>query len=204
MFRNIRLSACLTALIGSAILAFGLYNIHSCADVTEGGVLGLTLLLEQWPGISPAVSGLVLNALCYLLGYRLLGREFLFYSAVATGGFSLTYAVCEQFPPLWAGLYDLPLVAAVLGAVFVGVGAGLCVRVGGAPCGDDALAMALSRLMRLPIQWVYLMSDLAVLGLSAVYIPWHRLLWSLFSVILSGQIIGFVQRFHLPKNGRKP
>ncbi len=204
MLRGIRLTYCLTALCGSGILAFGLYHIHALADVTEGGVLGLTLLLKHWPGLSPAASGFILNALCYLIGYKLLGREFLLYSAVSAGGFSLCYAVCEQFPPLWPQLYEHPLTAAVLGAVFVGVGAGLCVRVGGAPCGDDALAMALSHVTRLPIQWMYLVSDLLVLGLSSVYIPWDRLLWSLLTVVLSGQIIGLFQRVPLPKNRKKP
>ena len=35
--------------IGSGILAFGLYNIHALSGVTEGGVLGMTLLLNHWP-----------------------------------------------------------------------------------------------------------------------------------------------------------
>ena len=204
MLRKIRLRSGLTAWGGSMILAFGLYHIHALADVTEGGVLGLTLLLEYWPGLSPALSGLLLNGLCFSLGWRVLGREFAVYSAIAVGGFSVTYAVCEQFPPLWPGLYQHPLLAALLGAVFVGVGAGLCVRVGGAPCGDDALAMVLSRLTRLPIQWVYLITDLTVLGLSAVYIPWDRLMWSLLTVVLSGQIIGWLQRISPLKSGKKP
>ena len=34
------------------------YNIHSMSNVTEGGILGLTLLLEYWFGISPSVSGM--------------------------------------------------------------------------------------------------------------------------------------------------
>ena len=61
---------CITALIGSAILSFGLYNVHSMSGVTEGGVLGLTLLLHHWFGISPSVSGFIMNLLCYLLGFR--------------------------------------------------------------------------------------------------------------------------------------
>lgn len=66
--------------------------------------------------------------------------------------------------------------------------------VGGAPNADDALSMALSRLTRVKIQWIYLISDLVVLGLSATYIPWRRLLYSLLTVVLSGQIIGWIQR----------
>ncbi|MFR8978580.1 MAG: YitT family protein, partial [Christensenellales bacterium] len=56
------------ALLGSAILAFGLYNVHAFSGVTEGGVLGLTLLLYHWFGLSPSISGLVLNAACYIGG----------------------------------------------------------------------------------------------------------------------------------------
>ena len=112
---------------------------------------------------------------------------------VANAGFSAVYWVCEQFPPLWPQLYAHPLLAALAGAVFVGVGAGLCVRGGGAPSGDDALAMSVSRLVRVKIQWVYFVSDMLVLGLSASYIPLNRLGWSLLTVLLSGQIIGFVQ-----------
>ena len=37
------LGKCVLALAGSAILAFGLYNVHSFSNVTEGGVLGMTL-----------------------------------------------------------------------------------------------------------------------------------------------------------------
>lgn len=77
------LRKCVMALLGSAILAFGLYNVHAFSGVTEGGVLGLTLLLYHWFGLSPSISGLVLNAACYIGGWRTLGRSFIFYSVIA-------------------------------------------------------------------------------------------------------------------------
>lgn len=182
------------ALLGSGILAFGLYHVHSLSGVTEGGVLGMTLLLHHWFGISPAVSGLVMNAACYALGWRVLGKSFVACSIVAGGGFSLFYALVEQFPPLWPGLAQHPLAAALAGACFVGVGVGLAVRAGGAPGGDDALAMSICKLAKWNIQWAYLASDLVVLALSATYIPLSRLGYSLLTVLLSGQLIGLVQR----------
>ena len=189
----------LMLLLGCAIQAFGLYHIHSFSGVTEGGVLGATLLLEHHFRISPAVTSFVMNALCYLFGWRTLGRRFLVYSLVSCAGFSMFYALFEEIGFLLPlGLYqclqELPWTAAIAGAVFIGVGAGLCVRVGGAPSGDDALAMGLSRVTGLGIQWIYLGSDLLVLGLSVTYLSWERLFWSLVSVILSGQIIGWVQK----------
>ena len=188
--RNVLLS-----LLGSGVLAFGLYNVHSLSGVTEGGALGLTLLLQHWLGISPAWSGLFINFACYAYGLRTLGKSFLIWSAVGGGSFSAFYAVFEQFPRLWPELAGNPLLAAVLGAVFVGVGCGLCVRSGGAPTGDDALAMGLSKGLGLPIERVYLLTDLTVLGLSLSYLPLSRIACSLLSVMLSGKIIGIIQRW---------
>ncbi len=193
---QIRVSSLGLALFGSCILAFGLYQIHSISGITEGGVLGLTLLIHHWLNISPAISGFVLNVLCYAIGFRALGKIFLFYSAVSGVGFSLFYGIFEMFPRIWqigTGPVDL-VMAAAAGAIFVGIGAGLCVRVGGAPSGDDALAMAITAKTKLSIQWAYLISDLTVLGLSITYIPVGKLVYSLLTVVLSGQIIGFVSR----------
>ena len=188
--RNVLLS-----LLGSAVLAFGLYNVHSLSGVTEGGALGLTLLLQHWLGVSPAWSALVINFCCYGYGLKTLGWDFLIWSALSGGGFSLFYALFEQFPRLWPGLAGMPLLAAILGAVFVGVGVGLCVRAGGAPTGDDALAMGLSERCHVPIERVYLLTDLAVRALSLSYLPLGRIACSVLTVTLSGKIIGIIQRY---------
>lgn len=183
----------LLAFFASALQAFGIYNIHAVADVTEGGVLGATLLLHHWFGISPAYSSFILNAACFLLGLKVLGKTFIAYSFLAALGYSTGYFLCEQFPPLWPEIGVHPFAAALLGALFIGIGAGLTVRSGGATTGDDALAMSLSHLTKIPIQNIYLVSDLTVLGLSLTYIPVKRIAYSLLTVILSGQLIGLIQ-----------
>ena len=195
MNRLLSLRSCVLGLLGSAILAFGLYHIHSFSAVTEGGQLGLVLLLDHWVHISPALSGLVINILCYAIGWKTLGHPFLARSGICAIGFSLTYWLCQQFPPLWPGLAELPLLAALLGAVFVGVGTGLCVRAGGAPSGDDALAMSVSRKWHIKIEYVYLISDLSVLALSLTYIPIRRIGYSLLTVTLSSLLVGLIDRF---------
>lgn len=187
----------LLCIAGSAILSFGLYNIHALSGVTEGGILGMTLLLQHWLHLSPSVTGFIMNALCYIIGWRMLGISFVKYSIIAGGGFSLFYAIFEQFPPLFPALANMPFAAALLGALFVGIGVGLCVRAGGAPGGDDALAMSICKATGWDIRVAYLTSDLIVLLLSATYLDWKRLAFSLMTVLLSGQIIGFVQDFKL-------
>lgn len=197
VLKEIKVSSVLFLLLGSAILAFGLYNIHSMSNVTEGGILGLTLFLEHWFGISPSVSGFGLTVLCYFLGWKLLGKLFLVYSVISSLGFSVFYGIFEQFEPLFPNIGEKPLLAAVVGALFVGSSIGLCVRVGGAPTGDDALAMSLARVFPIDIQWVYLISDLIVLLISLSYIPVSKIMYSLLTVILSGQIIGVMQKIQL-------
>lgn len=191
---RLQVKNCLIILFASAFQAFGMYNVHALSGVTEGGIFGLTLLLDHWFQISPAITSAIFSWACYVLGWRTLGKEFIGYSLLSTAAYSLAYAVCEQFPPLWPGIADLPLLASLVGALFIGIGAGLCVRSGGATSGDDALAMSLSHLTGISIEKLYLISDLVVLALSVSYIPLRRIGYSLLTVILSGQIIGWVQK----------
>lgn len=179
---------------GGAFLAFGLYHVHSLSGVTEGGLLGLNLLLEHWFSISPAVTNFVFSAICYFIGWRMLGKDFILRSAVAAISFSVCYRIFEQFPHIYPGLYELPLLAALLGAVFVGVGTGICVRCGGAVCGDDALAMCISQKWNVKIEYAYMISDFLVLGLSLSYIPLKRIIYSLVTVVLSSKLVGITQR----------
>ena len=198
IWKEIKLSSVLLLLAGSALLAFGLYNVHSISNVTEGGILGLTLLLEHWFGISPSFSGFLLTALCYFLGWKILGKRFLVFSFISAIGFSVFYGIFEQFDPLFPQIGEMPFLSAVVGALFVGISVGICVRVGGAPTGDDALAMSLSSVLPVDIQWIYLASDLVVLFISLSYIPLNKILYSLLTVLLSGQIIGIIQKIRLP------
>lgn len=191
------------AYLGSAILAFGMYHVHSFAQVTEGGQLGLTLLLQHWFSLSPAITSFLFNALFFFIGWRTLGKTFIAYSAICTAGFSLTFWICEQFPPLWPDLIAYPLLAALLGAVFVGVGTGLCVRMGGAPSGDDALAMSICHKFGFKLEHIYIAFDVSIMLLSLTYIPLKRILFSLLSASLSSWMIGCIQRIQIPKRRRQ-
>lgn len=193
---KLKLSNCIIIVLASFFQAFGIYNVHALSGVTEGGVLGATLLLQHWFHISPALSALVLNAICYGLGWKTLGRSFLAYSAISIVSYSAGYALFELYPPLFPEIAAYPLLAALAGALFIGIGAGLCVKCGGATAGDDALAMSLSHILRWPIERIYLFSDLLVLLLSLSYIPFRRIAYSLLTVVLSGQIIGLIQKIN--------
>ena len=192
--KKIKLYKILMCMLGSLILAFGIYNVHEVASVTEGGILGATLLFNNWFNISPALSGIIMNTICYLVGTKYFGREFVIYSIVSGASFSIFYTIVEQFPILWPSLSTMPLIASILGAIFVGIGAGLSVKAGAASGGDDALAMVISHKFKIDIKWPYLVSDLTVLLLSLTYIPFNKIIYSIFTVVLSGQIISIIQK----------
>ena len=140
-----------------------------------------------------------MNLACYALGWKTLGKEFIGYSLVSICTYSISYGICEQFSPLWPDIAGVPLLAAIAGALFIGIGAGLSVRAGGATAGDDALAMSFSHIFNWPIERIYLVSDLTVLLLSLSYIPPKRIVYSLLTVVLSGQIIGIIQKIKIKK-----
>ena len=204
VFRSLTVKSVCLSLLGSSILAFGLYHIHTISGVTEGGQLRLSLLLNYWFHISPAITTACINAVCYWIGWKNLGKPFIAHSVVATVGFSVCYRIVQQFPPLWPELAEMPLAAAMLGALFVGIGCGLCVRVGGAVCGDDGLVMSISQKWNIKIEYVYFFFDFTVLALSLTYIPLRRILYSLITVMLSSKLIGLVQRFQFSKKEKNP
>ena len=179
-----------TLALGAAILAFGLYNVHSQSHITEGGVLGMTLLMEHWLGVSPAVSEVVLDGICYALGLRYLGKAFLPHALSATGCFALFYALNERIGPLLPNLGGMPLAAAVAGGVFVGVGVCLVVRAGRSAGGDDALALVLSKMLGWKLPAAYLATDLTVLLRSLSYLPPVKIACSLVTVTISSFLIG--------------
>lgn len=179
--------------IGAAILSFGLFNVHSQSGTTEGGVLGMTLLLDHWFNISPSVSGIIMDFTCYFIGWRVLGNSFLKNAMFASCCFSLSYRAWENIGYILPSFADTPLVAAILGAVLVGIGVGIVVKEGGASGGDDALALVISKLAKCRISKAYLATDLTVLCLSLSYIPFGRIAYSLVTVTLSSFIIDKIQ-----------
>ena len=182
-----------TMFCGAAILSFGLFNIHSQSNITEGGVLGMILLLEHWFHISPSISGVILDLTCYFIGWRLLGSKFLKNAVFTTLSFSFCYRVWESIGHILPSFADMQIVASVAGALFVGVGVGMVVRRGGASGGDDALALIISKLSGCRISRAYLATDLTVLILSLSYIPFRQIVYSLITVTLSSLIIDKVQ-----------
>lgn len=180
-------------LLGTAFISFGLYNIHQQTNITEGGILGLTLLFNHWFGISPSILSLMFDLTAYFFAYKYLGKDFVLLSIGASISLAGFMKVWEIYPPLLPDLSSSPFSASLLGGLFVGVGVGIVVRQGVSSGGDDALALTISRLTRCRISVAYLLTDITVLLISLSYIPLHRIIYSLLTVITSSLIIDWIQ-----------
>lgn len=182
----------LYACLGSMLLAFGLFNIHAQTQISEGGILGLTLLLDNWFSISCAITSFIFNIACYFMAWKEMGNRFIAYSLISIAAYSVSYALFEWIGPLFPSLSQHPLISSIAGALFVGIGVGIAMKSGAVPGGDDALALLISKHTPLKIQDAYLITDLIVLVLSLTYIPFQKIAYSLLTVILSGQLIGII------------
>ncbi len=183
----------LLIILGAMITTFGIYNIHEQVDITEGGIIGLMLLFEHWLKISPAYITPILDISCYLFAYKYLGKDFIKISIFSTLVTSLFYKIWELFPRLLPDLSPYPLLASILGGIFIGVGVGLIVRNGGSAGGDDALALTLSHLFSWRLSFSYLFSDITVLLLSLSYIPLKQIIYSLITVNVSSFLVDFIK-----------
>ena len=189
-----KLSLYLTFAAGTCILAFGLFNIHSRTAISEGGVLGLSLLVYHWFGISPGISSFFMDTACFVIGTIVMGKMFLGESIATSAMYAVWYRIFEHMGPVLPDLSAYPAAAAVLGGVFVGLGCGLVVRKDRAVGGDDALALTVNRLTGIKVSLFYMISDFTVLLLSLSYIPFSRIGWSLLSVMVSSGIIELLRK----------
>jgi len=181
-------------ILGSALVAFGIYNIHSRFGIAEGGELGIELLIYNWFKISPAIVSLLIDILAYSVGYLLYGKKFLLNAIIGTLSYSIFYYIFEQMPVIIPDLSNHLLLASILGGLIVGIGCGLVLKMEGACGGDDSIALILSKITKLSLSLCYFLLDLIVILLSLSYISFDKIIYSLLTAMISSLIIGRIAK----------
>ncbi|WP_042273030.1 YitT family protein [[Clostridium] dakarense] len=184
----------LLIIIGSTILSFGSYNFNYQNNVTEGGVLGLLLLMKNLFDISPSITSLIIDLSLFALGSKFFGKRFLLYSLTATLTFSSTYKIWESIGFIVQNLSNNMLLASIFAGLGVGIGVGLVIRGGGASGGDDVIALLGNKFTPLKINHVYLITDIVVLLLSLSYLDFKQIFFSIIAVSISGKIISLLYK----------
>lgn len=176
--------------LGSSILSFGVYNFYYQSSITEGGVLGLLLILKNVFNFDVSISNIIIDGGMILVGLAYFGRSFFANTIFGSALFSITYHIFENIGFVFN--ISNPIIAAIGGGLCVGIGTGLIIKAGGAAGGDDVIALILSKFTKKSIGIIYLFTDLSVLLLSLSYLSVGKMLVSVVAVVISGQVINIM------------
>lgn len=185
----------LLVILGSSILAFGTYNFNYQNGITEGGVLGLLLLVKNIFNISPSVTNLIIDFSLFALGARFFGKRFLIFSIFSTACFSVFYRIFESVGFVVPSFNEYMIFGSIFAGLFVGVGVGFVLRGGGASGGDDVIALLGSKFTPLKVNHVYMLTDAIVLLLSLVYLRVDQVMYSILAVTISGNLIEIIYEY---------
>lgn len=150
---------------GITMVAYAISCCYIPNKIVGGGVTGIGTILYHTFNISPGISNAVINILLLLLGYKILGRNFVFKTMVSV---LLLSGITEMFvylPPLT----DNALLATIFGSVLYGFGIGITLVCGSSSGGTDIVGRLLQyKMPHLPIGKLLLIVDGVIIFVSLV------------------------------------
>ncbi|WP_455661217.1 YitT family protein [Pradoshia sp.] len=193
MLFNLKLKNIFFILLGSAIMGFGVVHFNMQNQLAEGGFTGITLLIYNLTGLSPAISNILLNLPLFFIGYRLLGKRTFIYTIIGTVGLSIFIAVFEKYQ-FHIPLKDDLMLAALFAGVFIGVGLGIIFRYGGTTGGVDIIARLVFKYKGYSMGKTMFVFDFCVITLSlATYLSYKEAMYTLVLVFIGSRVIDFIQ-----------
>ena len=184
-------------LLGTAIYAFGLLYFIVPNQLMEGGVTGITILLNYAFQIPIFLTTLILNLPLFLLGWKVLGARQIAYTGVGIGALSFFLWLFERMISSgWIEPFTTKndfILASLYAGVTLGLGLGIVFRFGGTTGGVDIIARILGRNFGWSMGQVILSIDIVIIGASLLYIPREKILYTLVAVFISSRVIDFIQ-----------
>lgn len=174
-------------MLGVFSAGFGLMGFLIPNDFIDGGVMGISLLINNQTGISLAVLIVVINLPFILLARYQIGLAFSIKSIVAIIALALVIA----FFPFEVMTRDKLLVA-VFGGFFLGGGIGLTIRGGGVIDGTEVLAIFLSRKRGLSVGDFILIFNIAIFGVAAYILSWEIALYAILTYMAASKTVDFI------------
>ncbi len=179
----------LLILIGASFvgLAFNIFLLP--ARIAAGGVSGISTILYELYGFSPAIVQWTINIPLIILGLVLVGKEF-----------SAKTIVGSVFVPFvifltngWSLAIDNPLLSSIYGGILLGVGLGIVYRGNGSTGGTALLAQILKKYTGISSGFSQLIVDGVVVITSAFVFNFELALYAMMSIYVTSKVIDFVQ-----------
>lgn len=134
------------------------------AEITGGGITGVSSLLFYAFDFRVGLSYLIMNSLLILLGIKSLGRSFGVKTIYATVVLSLFLSFLEGV--ITEPIVDENFMSAVVGGILAGVGVGLAISQGGSTGGTDIIAMMVNKHRNISPGRILLYLDIIIISSS--------------------------------------
>lgn len=175
-------------LAGSFIFATGVNAFIISANLGEGGVTGVSLILLYAFDISPAWSTFILNAILIALGYKFLSKRSTVYTIIAVIAISVFLGLTDS----WIVHTNEILINTIFGGFMVGLGIGLIVLSGGTTAGTTILARIAHKYLDVNTSYALLFFDLIVVMFSLTVMPLEKALLTVISLYVGTKVMDFV------------
>lgn len=176
-------------LTGALIFALGVNYFTIPNQLSEGGILGITIItyyLFQW---SPGVVNFVINALLIVVGYKFFEKRAFIYTIISIASSSGFLFLTED---IGKKLTDDMLLASLFAGLLVGVGLGLIFRAGGSSGGTTILAKLANQYFGWSIGKAMLLLDIIVVAGSIFIIGLEKTMYTLLVVYVGAKAIDFI------------
>ncbi len=173
--------------LGIFAAGFGLKGFLLPNSFIDGGVTGISLLIEEITFFPLSILLVIINFPFILLGYTAIGRGFAIKSMVSI----TVLAVVVAFVPYPVVTADTLLVA-IFGGFFLGLGIGLTMRGGAVIDGTEVLAIFLARRTGVSIGSIIMVFNVAIFAIAAYILSVEVALYAILTYFAAAKTIDFV------------
>lgn len=174
---------------GGLLFAVGINYFTLPNLLSEGGIIGLTVIAHYLFEWSPGIINFILNILLFLLGYKLFDKRAIFYTLFSIISCSAFLYITEDFGKV---LTNDTLLAAIFAGLLVGIGLGLIFRAGGTNGGTTVLARMANQFWGWSIGKSMLIIDIIVVAGSIFIIGLEKAMFTLLTVYIGSKAIDFI------------
>ena len=178
-------------------IAFNAFFIPS--QLLSGGVGGIALMLRYLLGLPTGVTVFMINVPIFLVGARMVDREFIIYAFISMFVFSTFLTVTNNIGQ-YLIIEDI-ILGAVFGGVLNGVGMGLMFRNRTCQGGLDIIATIIKRKRNLNISTGLMILNTTIVSLSSVFFGFSSAMYTIIAMYVGYQVVDKVQMgFNVRKN----
>lgn len=153
----------------------------------DGGVTGLAIIAAKVLGLPLGLLLLLLNIPFVAIGYRKFGRQFALLSIVG-----IIVLALLTITHMNHGFTDVPILAAVFGGMFVGIGMGMVIRYGGIIDGSDVVALLIDRVTVFSVGEAIMFINGVIITLAGFVFGWENALYSLIAYFVAHKTIDVI------------